>query len=103
VRLRSANRNNSYNTWNVNTTGNINENNANNANRFAPVCLYCRTKRLLCKGGAPKYIIQRAEIPARVGEQYYGDASNFFIRIWELYTSWKLIIITKVLLSWRVL
>ena len=36
VRLRSANRNNSYNTWNVNTSGNVNNNNANNANRCAP-------------------------------------------------------------------
>lgn len=37
VRLRSANRNNAYNTWNVNSSGNVNNNNASNANRPAPI------------------------------------------------------------------
>lgn len=36
VRLRSANRGNAYNTWNVNSSGNVNNNNATNSNRFAP-------------------------------------------------------------------
>ena len=34
--MRSANRSNAYNTWNVNTTGNANNNNATNANRGCP-------------------------------------------------------------------
>ena len=38
VRLRSANRNNSNNTWNVNSSGNVNNNNSMNSNRFAPDC-----------------------------------------------------------------
>ena len=36
VRLRSANRGNSNNAWNVNTNGNINNNNANNAYASVP-------------------------------------------------------------------
>lgn len=40
VRLRSANRNNANNTWNVNSSGNVN-NNAYNANRFAPIERIC--------------------------------------------------------------
>lgn len=39
VRLRSANRGNSYNTWYVNAGGNVNNNNAINANRCAPDCV----------------------------------------------------------------
>lgn len=39
VRLRSANRGNAYNTWNVNPSGNANNNNATNANRPAPDCV----------------------------------------------------------------
>lgn len=38
VRLRSANRGNANNVWNVNTAGNANNNNATNANRPAPDC-----------------------------------------------------------------
>lgn len=36
LRLRSANRGNSYNVWNVNTSGNLNNNNANNAYASVP-------------------------------------------------------------------
>lgn len=39
VRLRSANRSNANNVWNVNASGNVNNNNANNAYRFAPDCV----------------------------------------------------------------
>nr|DAV04788.1 MAG TPA: hypothetical protein [Caudoviricetes sp.] len=39
VRLRSANRGNAYNTWNVNTSGNVNNNNANWANACAPIVI----------------------------------------------------------------
>ena len=38
-RLRSANRGNANNAWNVNSTGNANNNNATNANRCAPDCV----------------------------------------------------------------
>lgn len=37
MRLRSANRDNACNTWNVNSSGNVNNNNANWANRFSPI------------------------------------------------------------------
>ena len=40
VRLRSANRGNGNNTWNMNTGGNVNNNNAYNANRCCPDCAY---------------------------------------------------------------
>lgn len=43
VRLRSANRGNSNNTWYVNSDGNVNNNNANWANRCAPACVVFRT------------------------------------------------------------
>lgn len=39
VRLRSANRGNANNTWNVNSSGYVNNNNANNANRFSLDCV----------------------------------------------------------------
>lgn len=39
VRLRSANRGNAYNTWNVNVSGNVNNNNANWANACAPIVI----------------------------------------------------------------
>lgn len=38
-RLRSANRGNANNVWNVNTSGNANNNNATNANRGCPDCI----------------------------------------------------------------
>ena len=46
IRLRSANRGNANNTWNVNSSGNINNNNANNANRVAPDCVITLHKNL---------------------------------------------------------
>ena len=36
--MRSANRSNANNTWNVNTTGTVNNNNAAWAHRFSPDC-----------------------------------------------------------------
>ena len=42
VRLRSANRGNSYNTWSVFTSGYVNcYGTASNASRFSPVCVVC--------------------------------------------------------------
>ena len=45
ARLRSANRNNSNNEWNVNSTGNVNNNNANNSYRCAPDCITISLKK----------------------------------------------------------
>ena len=39
VWLRSCNRGNANNAWNINTSGNVNNNNANNANRGCPDCI----------------------------------------------------------------
>ena len=39
VWMRSANRGNSRNVWNVNSSGNVNNNNAYNGNRCAPDCV----------------------------------------------------------------
>lgn len=36
--MRSANRGNTNNVWNVNSSGNVNNNNANNGNYCAPDC-----------------------------------------------------------------
>lgn len=44
VRLRSANRGNTNNTWNVNSSGNVNNNNAWNSNRVAPDCVGSKSK-----------------------------------------------------------
>ena len=46
VRLRSANRGNSNNTWYVNSGGYLNNNNANNSYAALPDCAYskpCKT------------------------------------------------------------
>ena len=40
VRLRSANRGNSNNAWNVNSSGYLNNNNANNSYAALPDCAY---------------------------------------------------------------
>lgn len=85
MRLRSANRNNSYNTWNQNSTGNINNNNANNANRFAPVCVL-KGHKGFSAGEALPNTAQRAVTLARKGEQYYGDTSNFFMNLGVIHT-----------------
>ena len=47
VWLRSANRNNSNNEWNINPSGNVNNNNATNARCLAPIVLRHRNKRIL--------------------------------------------------------
>lgn len=51
VRLRSANRDNACNTWNVNSSGNVNNNNAVNALRCAPDCVVLRTYKLSHRDG----------------------------------------------------
>ena len=45
--MRSANRGNGNNVWNVNATGNANNNNATNANRCAPDCAITSPKKAL--------------------------------------------------------
>ena len=45
VRLRSANRSNTNNVWNVNTAGYLNNNNANNAYRAQPDCVFSAIHR----------------------------------------------------------
>lgn len=55
VRLRSANRGNGNNTWNMNTGGNVNNNNAYNANRCCPDCAYnARDETPSCRDGDPE-------------------------------------------------
>lgn len=72
VRLRSANRGNANNTWNVNTSGNANNNNATNANRPAPDCVipsstWHRHRRCACWS-----MTQGAEAPARIERRPKG-------------------------------
>ena len=58
--VRSANRDNACNTWNVNSSGNVNNNNASNANTFEPDCkvkgindIYIVDFRLITKSKEP--------------------------------------------------
>lgn len=85
MRLRSANRGNSYNAWYQNAGGYLNNNNALNANRFAPVCVWVTDTKLLHRSGVPALMTQRAEIPARKGEQRRGDTNNFFTNLGVIY------------------
>lgn len=75
VRLRSANRGNSYNTWNVNTSGNVNNNNASNANRFSPDCITPRNHTADSQNQRIFMMVQGAECPADKAKQYEGDGS----------------------------
>ena len=61
VRLRSANRGNANNTWNVNSSGNVNNNNANNANRGCADCIALVAIRSLHSSETPKEKMQGAE------------------------------------------
>ena len=64
MRLRSCNRNNSNNVWNVNTTGNVNNNNANNSYRCAPDCITYSTVKGFSQKGLCDTLMQGTEIPA---------------------------------------
>lgn len=64
VRLRSANRGNSYNTWNVNASGNVNNNNASNANRFSPDCVAYHKHMAASQKRCFTMTTQGAECPA---------------------------------------
>lgn len=64
-RLRSANRNNANNTWNVNASGNVNNNNASNANTFEPIVTVDSHKTRYVVAWAMKELrLQGAEFPA---------------------------------------
>jgi hypothetical protein len=71
VRLRSANRGNGYNAWNVNPSGNVNNNNAVNANRCAP-------DRVIEVSGGNSLAIGRVphEITQGAGVHAAQDAAN---------------------------
>ena len=64
MRLRSANRGNANNTWNVNSTGYLNNNNAYNSNRCAPDCVSQGTDGLSAGQLLPDTYTQGAEFPA---------------------------------------
>ena len=76
MRLRSANRGNANNTWNVNTSGNANNNNANNANRPAPDCGTPADRKASPQAVRTAGLTQGAETPAGNGEQYNYDADD---------------------------
>ena len=78
VRLRSANRGNSYNTWNVNTSGNVNNNNASNANRFSPDCVIEWKHTAASEKWCLSYDDTRSRMPCRFkAKQYEGDDSAY--------------------------
>lgn len=68
VRLRSANRGNGYNTWNVNSSGNVNTNNAINAWRVAPIVCVWIPKKPARSAGEHLRMTQGAELPPQSGE-----------------------------------
>ena len=75
LRLRSAYRDNSYNTWNVNNAGYLNNNNAYNSYRCAPDCVNKENKRLRATR-LSQNLTQGAEIPVRKDEQHRGDVDS---------------------------
>ena len=77
VRLRSANRGNAYNTWNVNTSGNVNNNNANWANACAPIAITSVTVSN-CLAVVVVLLINHKEsaIPGHTAEQYHSNAPD---------------------------
>ncbi len=66
VRLRSANRGNANNTWNVSASGFINNNNAYNGNRCAPDCVYSRDVRTARKAVALIHLYTRSLDPGPI-------------------------------------
>ena len=71
VRLRSANRGNGNNAFNVNSSGNVNNWNAINANRCAPDWTAANPQKPLHSMGRAKTAVQGAECHAcpLAGEQ----------------------------------
>lgn len=60
MRLRSANRGNAYNTWYVNTSGNVNNNNAYWANAVAPIVIISMAKSI-CAADVAKLLSNHKE------------------------------------------
>ena len=77
VRLRSANRGNAYNTWNVNTSGNVNNNNAYWANACAPIVITSVTASS-CLAAVVVLLTNHKEpaIPGHTAEQYHSNAPD---------------------------
>ena len=76
MRLRSANRGNANNAWNVNSDGNANNNHAFNAYRSSPIVLH-RAPWLLHSNGCPEDVRQGAEIPSERINNTRCDARDF--------------------------
>lgn len=81
MRLRSANRGNAYNTWYVNTSGNVNNNNAYWANAVAPIVIISMAKSV-CAAGVAKLLSNHKEpvIPGHTAEQYHSNAPDLRAR-----------------------
>lgn len=81
VRLRSANRGNAYNTWNVNTSGNVNNNNAYWALACAPIVITSVTVSN-CLAAVAVLLTNHKEpvIPGHMAEQYHSNAPDLRAR-----------------------
>ena len=77
MRLRSANRNNSNNVWNINTTGNVNNNNANNSYRSSPDCITYSTLTASCKVACVVLCYKELKSLPVMGKQYFRDVYDF--------------------------
>lgn len=77
VRLRSANRGNAYNTWNVNSSGNVNDNNANWANACVPIVITSVTVSS-CLAAVVMLLTNHKEpaISGHTAEQYHSNAPD---------------------------
>ena len=85
MRLRSANRGNANNVWNVNSTGYVNNNNAYNANRSAPDYTDEPDTRALHSRAAPAVSMQGADSPAeRLNSTVPMQSAGLVL----LYTAW---------------
>lgn len=94
VWLRSCNRNNANNAWNINSSGNVNTNNAYNTNRSCPDCI-ARAIRPTCRVGTPEEVRYREPKTLPKGEQTLLDAAIWeqiltAITNWTFYKSYKI-------------
>lgn len=78
VRLRSANRGNGYNAFNVNSSGGVSTWDAVNANRCAPDWTAARPQKPLHSRGRAKTAVQGAEchVCPLADEQYQPDVAT---------------------------
>ena len=77
MRLRSANRGNAYNTWNVNPSGNVNNNNAIWAFACAPIVI-TSVAMSNCLAAVTVLLTNHKEpvIPGHKAEQYHSNAPD---------------------------